>query len=86
MELGVIEKMECSKLSNKRKQVKLLWLLNSNDQTAENCTNIRRDTCRNFRRKKKRNYMNAKVNKLEENSRNTIVGIYIGGLMNSNGI
>ena len=38
-------------------------------QTAEDFNNVRRDTCRKFR-KKKRNYMKAKVNKLEENSKN----------------
>ena len=60
---------ECSELANKRKQTKLLWLQNPNNQTAEDFSNVRRDTCRMFR-KKKRNYMKAKVNKLEENSKN----------------
>ena len=35
---------ECSELANKRKQAKLLWLQNSNDQTAEDFSNVRRDT------------------------------------------
>ena len=43
---------ECSGLANKRKQAKLLWLQNQNDQTAEDLTNIRRDTCRTFSNKK----------------------------------
>ena len=56
----------CSELANKRKQTKLLWLQNPNYHTAEEFSNV---TCRMFR-KKKRDYMKAKVNKLEENSKN----------------
>ena len=52
---------ECSEFANKRKQTKLLFLQNPNNQTAEDFSNVRRDTCRIFR-KKKRNYMKAKVN------------------------
>ena len=37
---------ECSELANKRKQTKLLWLQSPNDQTAEDFSNVRRDTCR----------------------------------------
>ena len=48
----------------KRKQEKLLWLQNPIDQTAEDFSNVRRNTCRTFKRKK-RDYMKAKVNKLE---------------------
>ena len=43
---------ECSDLANKRKQAKLLWLLNPKDQTADNFTNIRCDICRTFKKKK----------------------------------
>ena len=39
-----------------------------NNQTAEDFSNVRRDTCRMFR-KKKRDYMKEKVIKLEENSK-----------------
>ena len=60
---------ECSELANKRKQKKLLWLQNQNNQTAEDFSNARPDTCTMFR-KKKRDYIKAKVNKLEENSKN----------------
>jgi len=60
---------ECSELANKRKQKKLLWLQNPNNQTAEDFSNVRRNTCRMFR-KKKRDYMKAIVNKLDENSKN----------------
>ena len=35
---------ECSELANKRKQTKLLWLQNPNNQTAEEFSNVRRDT------------------------------------------
>ena len=55
-------------LFNKLKQTKLHWLQNPNNQTAEDLTNISRDTCRTFK-KKKRDYMKAKVKRLEENSR-----------------
>ena len=60
---------ECSELANKRKQAKLLWLQNPNDQIAEDLTDIRCDTCRTFK-KRKHDYMKAKVNKLEEISKN----------------
>ena len=60
---------ERSELANKRKQTKLLWLQNPNNQTAEEFSNVRRDTCTMFR-KKKRDYMKSKVNKLEENCKN----------------
>ena len=42
---------ECSELANTRKQAKLLWLQNPNGQTAEDFSNVRRDTCRTFRKK-----------------------------------
>jgi hypothetical protein len=60
---------ECSELANKRKQAKLLWLQNPDDQTAEDFSNVRCGTCRTFM-KKKHDYVQAKVNKLEENSEN----------------
>ena len=60
---------ECSELPNNRKQAKLLWQQNPNDQTAEDFSNLKRNTCRTFK-KMKRDYMKAKVNKLEENSNN----------------
>ena len=60
---------ECSEVANKRKLTKLLWLQNPNNQTPEEFSNVRRYTCRMFR-KKKRDYMKAKINKLEENSKN----------------
>ena len=56
-------------MANKRKQTKLLWRQNPNGQTAEDISNVRRDTCKTFR-KNKGDYMKAKVNKLEENSKN----------------
>ena len=59
---------KCPELANKRKQANLLWLENPKDQTAEDLTNIRRDTCRTFK-KKKCEYMKAIVNDLEENSK-----------------
>ena len=40
---------ECSELANKRKQAKLIWLQNPNDQTAEDFRNVRRDTCKMFK-------------------------------------
>ena len=49
-----------SELASKRKQAKLLWLQNPNDQT-----HIRHNTCRTFR-KKKCDKMKAKVNKLKK--------------------
>ena len=39
------------------------------DRTAEDLTNIKHGTCRAFK-ESKRHYMKAKVNKLEENSKN----------------
>ena len=60
---------EWSELVNKRKQTKLVWLQNPNNQAAEDLTNIMRDNCRTTK-KTKRDYMKAKVNKLEENGKN----------------
>ena len=60
---------ECSELFNKRKQAKLLWLQNPNDQTAEDLANVWRDTYVTFKIKE-RDYMKAKVMKLEENGMN----------------
>ena len=69
---------DCSELANKRKQTKLLWLQNPNNQTADDFSNVRRDTYRIFRTKEC-DYMKAKVNKLEENSKNkNIREMYMG--------
>jgi hypothetical protein len=43
----------CSELANERKQAKLLWLQNPNDQTAEDFSNVKRNTCRTFKQKKR---------------------------------
>ena len=43
-----------------RKQTKLFWLQNPNNQTAEDFSNVMRDTCRMFR-KKNLVYMKAKA-------------------------
>ena len=59
---------ESSELANKRKQAKLIWLTNLNDQNAEDLTNIWRDICKNFR-KKKRDCLKVKVNNLDEKSK-----------------
>jgi hypothetical protein len=59
---------ECLELANKRKQTKLLWLQNPNNQTAEDFSNVRRDNCI-MSRKRKRDYMKAKFKNLEENSK-----------------
>ena len=60
---------ECAESANKRKQGNLLWLQNANNQTAEDLTNIRRDTIKTLK-ENKRGYKKAKVTKLEENSKN----------------
>jgi hypothetical protein len=73
---------ECSELANKRKQTKLLWRQNPNGQTAEDISNVRRDTCKTFR-KNKGDYMKAKVNKLEENSKNKNIREMYKGIINS---
>ena len=46
IEYCIVFVKECSELANKRKQTKLLWLQSPNNQTAEDFSNVRRDTCR----------------------------------------
>ena len=69
---------ECSELANKRKQTKLLWLQNPDDQIADDLTNMRCDMW-----KKKRDYMKEKVNKLKKTLRTKIFGQCIRVLINS---
>ena len=62
---------ECSELAIKRKwenKETSIWVQNSNDQTAEDFTNIRPDTFRTF--KKKEHDYKAKVNRPEKVSKN----------------
>jgi hypothetical protein len=42
---------ERSELANKKKQAKLIWLRNPNDQTSEDFSNVRRNTCRTFKKR-----------------------------------
>ena len=63
---------ECSQLANTRKQAKLLWIQNPNERNVEDFSSVRCYSCRTLK-KKKGDYMKAKVNWLEENSKNKII-------------
>ena len=43
---------ECSELTNKRKQTKLLWLQKPKQSNCRRFSNFKRDTCRMFSKKK----------------------------------
>jgi hypothetical protein len=63
---------------DKRKQAKIQWLQNANQNNGDNMHNIRCEASRHFRNKKKE-YLKAKINELEKNSRNkNIRALYRG--------
>jgi hypothetical protein len=60
---------ECAEVIGKRKQAKIQWLQNPNQNNGDNLHNIRCEASRHFRNKKKE-YLKAKINELETNSKN----------------
>jgi hypothetical protein len=58
----------CSKLLDKRKGTKFLWLENPSEVNGDNVNNIRRDASRHFRNNK-REYLKEKFNELATNSK-----------------
>jgi hypothetical protein len=60
---------ECAEFSDKRKQAKIQWLQNPNQNNGDNLHNVQREASRHFRNKKKE-YLKAKINELETNSKN----------------
>jgi hypothetical protein len=64
---------KCSKLVDRRKQVKLQWLQNSVEASEDNLSTERRDASRHFRNKK-REYLKDKINELESDSKNKNIG------------
>jgi hypothetical protein len=69
---------ECSKLVDRRKQVKLRWLQDPSEANEDNLSDVRREASRHFRNKK-REYLKDKINELESNSNNkNIRGLYRG--------
>jgi hypothetical protein len=60
---------ECTEFLDKRKQAKIQWLQNPNQNNGYNLHNVRREASRYFRNKKKEN-LKAKINELETNSKN----------------
>jgi hypothetical protein len=54
---------ECSKLVDRRKQVKLEWLQDPSVGNEDNLSNVRREASRYFRNKK-REYLKDKINEL----------------------
>jgi hypothetical protein len=66
------------KILDKRKQAKIQWLQNPNQNNEDNLHNVRREASRHFRNKKK-GYLKAKINELETNSKNkNIRDLYSG--------
>jgi hypothetical protein len=60
---------ECSKLADRRKQTKLLWLQDPSEANEDNLSDVRQEASRHFRNKK-REYLKDKINELELNSKN----------------
>jgi hypothetical protein len=60
---------ECVEFLEKRKQAKIKWLQNPNQNNGDNPHNVRCEASRHFRNKKK-GYLKAKINELETNSKN----------------
>jgi hypothetical protein len=60
---------ECSKLVDRRKQAKLLWLQDPSEVNEDNLSDVRWEAGRYFRNKK-REYLKDKINYLESNSKN----------------
>jgi hypothetical protein len=56
-------------VQTKRKQAKIQWLQNPNQNNGDNLHNVRREARRHFRNKKKE-YLKAKINEIETNSKN----------------
>jgi hypothetical protein len=75
---------ECAEFLDKRKQAKIQWLQNPNQNNAGNLHNVRREASRHFRKKKKE-YLKAKINELETNSRNKNIRDLYGGSMSVRG-
>jgi Zn-finger nucleic acid-binding protein len=63
---------ECLKLTEQRKQAKLQWLQNPNQNSRDNLQNLRRENNRTFR-KKKREYLKGIINELETNNKNRYI-------------
>jgi hypothetical protein len=55
---------ECSKLVDRRKQVKLQWLRDPSEANEDNLSDVRREVIRHFRSKQKE-YLKDKINELE---------------------
>jgi hypothetical protein len=60
---------ECAEFLDKRKQAKIQWLQNPNQNNGDNLNNVRREAGRHFRHKKEE-YLKAKINEIETNSKN----------------
>jgi hypothetical protein len=68
----------CSKLVDKRKQVKLQWLQDPSEINGDNFKIVRREVSR-YLRNKEREYLKDKINELATNSKNkTIRDLYKG--------
>jgi hypothetical protein len=59
---------ECAQFLDQRKQAKIQWLQNPNQNNGDNLHNVRWESSRYFRNKKKE-YLKAKINELETNSK-----------------
>jgi hypothetical protein len=66
-------------LLDKRKQAKIQWLQNPNQNNGDNLHNVRREVSRHFRNKKKE-YLKPKINKLETNSKNKNIRDFCRGI------
>jgi hypothetical protein len=60
---------ECSKLVDRRKQAKLMWLQDPSEANEDNLSDVRREASRRCRNKKWE-HLKDKINELESNSKN----------------
>jgi hypothetical protein len=65
---------------DQRKQAKMQWIHDPNQNNVDNLNHVRREASRHFRNKKKA-YLKAKIEKIETNHKTKILGTSIGAAM-----
>jgi hypothetical protein len=62
---------ECAQFLDRRKQAKIQWLQNPNQNNGDNLHNVRHEASRHLKNKKKE-YLKAKINEIEKTVRRRI--------------
>jgi hypothetical protein len=76
---------ECAEFLDKRKQAKIQWSQNPNQNNGDNLHNVRREASRHFWEGEKirnKEYLKAKINELETNSKNKNIRDLYRGISN----